>query len=106
LSLPTRAGDMVTAVTAGDGGYGRHGGYGVAAGQTTTPIPPVHYKQRNTVERAINELKAFRAVATRYDKPAYIYQRTIDIASIKIGSATPSHDPRETLLGNAGPRTG
>ena len=29
------------------------------------------YKKRNTVERAINKLKQFRAVATRYD--CYIY---------------------------------
>jgi len=29
---------------------------------------PEHYKQRNTVERAINKLTAFRTVATRYDK--------------------------------------
>lgn len=42
------------------------------------------YKDRNTVERCINKLKAFRAVATRYDKLDIIYQGTIDVASIKI----------------------
>jgi transposase len=42
------------------------------------------YKSRNTVERAINKLKAFRAVATRYDKRDYMYQATIDIATMKI----------------------
>ncbi|MEX0172039.1 transposase, partial [Streptomyces sp. LMG1-1-1.1] len=26
------------------------------------------YKERNTVERAINKLKAWRGIATRYDK--------------------------------------
>jgi transposase len=31
------------------------------------------YKKRNTVGRAINKLKNYRAVATRYDKRAYVY---------------------------------
>lgn len=42
------------------------------------------YKDRNTVERAINKLRETRAVATRYDKREYIYQGTIDVASIRI----------------------
>jgi transposase len=42
------------------------------------------YRQRNTVERAISKLKQFRAVATRYDKRAFMYLATIDIATIKI----------------------
>ena len=50
--------------------------------------PPVfdteHYKQRNTVERCFSKLKRFRAVATRYDKRARIYQGTVDVASIVI----------------------
>jgi transposase len=45
---------------------------------------PERYKQRNTVERCINKLKGFRAVATRYDKRERIYQGTIDVASIRI----------------------
>lgn len=50
--------------------------------------PPVfdaqRYKDRNTAERCINKLKAFRAVATRYDKTKLVYEGTIDVASIKI----------------------
>jgi transposase len=45
---------------------------------------PDVYKGRNTVERAINKLKSFRAVATRYDKRDYVFRGTIDVASIKI----------------------
>ena len=42
------------------------------------------YKDRNTVERCFSKLKQFRAVATRYDKREFIYQGTIDLASIRI----------------------
>ena len=42
------------------------------------------YKERNTVERCFSKLRQFRAVATRYDKPARIYQGTVDVASIRI----------------------
>ena len=42
------------------------------------------YKKRNTVERAINKLKQFRAVATRYDKRCYIYLGTTTVAALVI----------------------
>jgi transposase len=42
------------------------------------------YRQRNVVERAVNKLRATRAVATRYDKRDYIYRGTIDVAAIRI----------------------
>ena len=32
----------------------------------------------------VSKLKQFRAVATRYDKRDYMYQATIDVASIRI----------------------
>ncbi len=54
------------------------------------------YRQRNTAERAINKLKQFRAVATRYDKRDYMYQATIDIATIKIWLRDLTRDPRNT----------
>ena len=43
-----------------------------------------HYKDRNTVERCFAKLKQFRAVATRYDKREFMYQGTVDLASIRI----------------------
>ncbi len=55
------------------------------------------YKQRNTVERAINKLKDFRGVAMRTDKREFVYQGTIDIASIKIWLRHPTNqDPADT----------
>jgi transposase len=45
---------------------------------------PERYRQRNVVERCINKLKEFRAVATRYDKREYVYRGTVDVASIRI----------------------
>jgi len=58
---------------------------------------PQTYKQRNVVERAINKLRATRAVATRYDKREYIYQGTLDVATIRIWLRDPvKPHPRDT----------
>ncbi len=45
---------------------------------------PIAYKDRNTVERAFNQLRQHRAVATRYDKRDFVWRGTIDVASIRI----------------------
>jgi transposase len=42
----------------------------------------VHYGL--LLERAINRLKNFRAVATRYEKRAYIYLGTLTLATLVI----------------------
>lgn len=42
------------------------------------------YKARNTVERAINKIKQFRAVATRYDKRGYVFLGTVTVAPLLI----------------------
>nr|WP_226931058.1 MULTISPECIES: IS5 family transposase [Parafrankia] len=42
------------------------------------------YKRRNTVERCINLLKQNRAVATRYDKRAYVFHGTVTAAALRL----------------------
>jgi transposase len=48
------------------------------------------YRDRNTVERSVNRLRATRAVATRYDKRDYIYRGTITVAAIRIWLRDPA----------------
>jgi transposase len=68
-----------------------------SAGGRPPAFDPAAYKQRNTTERAHNRLKAFRAVAMRTDKREFVYNGTIDVASIRIWLRHPSNeDPRDT----------
>ena len=48
------------------------------------------------MERCFSKLKQFRAVATRYDKRDYMYQGTVDVASIRIWLRDPVPDLRDT----------
>jgi hypothetical protein len=61
--------------------------------QPQRPSPPVQTKPAmagpaelvtcdQTIERTINQLKQFRRVATRYDKPAVNYLAMVEIAAI------------------------
>ncbi|ATW52351.1 transposase [Streptomyces peucetius] len=42
------------------------------------------YKRRNEVERTVNALEESRAVATRYDKRAYVFHGTVTLAAIRL----------------------
>lgn len=44
----------------------------------------IRSKKRNTVERAINRLKQFRAVAMRYDKRGYVFLGIATAAAVAI----------------------
>ncbi len=42
------------------------------------------YRRRNVIERAFNQLKAWRGIATRYDKHATVFHGALVFASILI----------------------
>ena len=68
-----------------------------SSGGRRPEFDPAAYRDRNTVERAINKLRADRAVAMRTDKRDFVYRGTIDIASIRIWLRDPiRHDPSDT----------
>jgi hypothetical protein len=55
------------------------------------------------VERAVNKLKQFRAVATRFDKREYMYLATVDVATIKIWLRDLARtDPQDTAYATYG----
>ena len=65
-----------------------------SAGGRAPAFDAAAYTQRNTVERAFNKLKAFRAVALRTDKREFVFQGTVDVASIRIWLRDPvNQDP-------------
>lgn len=71
-TIPEKADSQATRLRKGSRG-GRRPGF-----------DPDRYKKRNTVERAINKLKNSRAVATRYDKRAYVFLGTVTAATLVI----------------------
>lgn len=48
------------------------------------------YRDRNTVERAVNKLRETRAVGTRYDKRDYIFRGTVAVSAIRIWLRDPA----------------
>ncbi|MEE4420538.1 IS5 family transposase [Streptomyces bugieae] len=55
-----------------------------SAGGRPTGFDKTIYRRRNEVERTNNALKGFRAVATRFDKRAYIFHGTVTVAALRL----------------------
>ena len=55
-----------------------------SAGGRPTGFDSTMYRRRNEVERTINSLKGFRAVATRFDKRAYVFHGTVTVAAVRL----------------------
>jgi transposase len=51
---------------------------GKTGGRPVTCDPDL-YRERNTVERGINKIKAWRGLATRYDKDPANYQAGLEL---------------------------
>jgi transposase len=52
--------------------------------QEPAPLDRELYRLRNGVERLVNRLKQFRAVATRYDKTAESFLASIHLAAARV----------------------
>ncbi len=61
-----------------------------SAGGRPPDFDKQRYRDRNTVERAVNKLRGCRATATRYDKRDYVYRGTIAVTSISVWIRNPS----------------
>ncbi|MFC8495143.1 IS5 family transposase [Streptomyces sp. NPDC057235] len=53
-------------------------------GGRPTAFDRARHARRNEVERCINALKGSRAVATRYDKRAYVFHGTVTLAALRL----------------------
>ncbi len=53
-----------------------------SAGGRPVSYDKLAYRGRNVVERAFNQLKNWRGIATRYDKQAIVFRGAVVLASI------------------------
>ncbi|MFE7365959.1 hypothetical protein [[Kitasatospora] papulosa] len=55
-----------------------------SAGRRPAGFNRDRYRRRSEVERTINRLNNSRAVATRYDKRAYVFHGTVTAAAMRL----------------------
>lgn len=55
-----------------------------STGGRPTGFDRERYRRRNEIERTINRLKNSRAVATRYEKGAYVFHGTVTAVAIRL----------------------
>jgi transposase len=53
-------------------------------GGRPTGFDQTRYARRNEVERTVNALKGFRAVANRYEKRAFVFHGTVTLATLRL----------------------
>ncbi|OLZ65585.1 IS5 family transposase [Streptomyces sp. IMTB 2501] len=53
-------------------------------GARPTGFDPARHARRNEVERLIDRLKIFRAVATCFDKRAFVFHATVTVAAVRL----------------------
>tara|TARA_R110000868_G_scaffold76344_1_gene219645 strand:- start:449 stop:922 length:474 start_codon:yes stop_codon:yes gene_type:complete len=101
-----QAGDILLADRAYDSNalresLARRGAWGNIRAMPNRLNPPAFirwlYRQRNAVERFLNKLEHFRAVATRYDKRDDNYLASIKLAALRIWLQLKSRRPRRFL---------
>lgn len=66
-----------------------------SAGGRPPAFDALTYRERNVVERAINRLKGWRGIATRYDKHARNYRAGVLVACIVLFWAPTASDPSD-----------
>ncbi|WP_394335396.1 IS5 family transposase [Hymenobacter amundsenii] len=93
LVADLRAGQHVLADRAYDANYLREqitqaGAQAVIPSKKNRKVPIAHdaqvYKNRNQIERCFNRLKAYRAIANRFEKTALAYLALVTLAAIRM----------------------
>ncbi|GAB2894472.1 IS5 family transposase [Streptomyces deserti] len=70
------------------------------AGGRPPAFDKAQYRRRSAVERCVSKWKQYRAVATRYDKPDYIFNGTLAVTAIVIWleTSSKSHQKRPSAV--------